>query len=324
MNALERRWYQSPALVLLPIEAFYRAVVAARRSAYRWGVFSSTRLDVPVIVVGNINVGGTGKTPLTIWLVKYLKEAGYQPGIITRGYGGKATSWPQTVAADSDPALVGDEPVIMARRCDCPVVAGPDRVRAAKVLLANSACNILISDDGMQHYRLQRDLEIVVVDGERRFGNNHCLPAGPLREPVKRLKEVDYIVTNGNARTGEWCMSLVQEGAISLADASSVPLSDFKGQAVHAVAGIGNPARFFNQLRAQGIKVIEHAFPDHHPYVADDIQFDDSIPVLMTEKDAVKCQRFGCRRHWYIPVEACLDQGFALALLETTRKMDNG
>ncbi|HGX94011.1 MAG TPA: tetraacyldisaccharide 4'-kinase, partial [Candidatus Tenderia sp.] len=272
MNALERRWYQSPALVLLPIEAFYRAVVAVRRSAYRWGVFSSTRLDVPVIVVGNINVGGAGKTPLTIWLVKYLKEAGYQPGIITRGYGGKATSWPQTVAADSDPALVGDEPVIMARRCDCPVVAGPDRVRAAKVLLANSACNILISDDGMQHYRLQRDLEIVVVDGERRFGNNHCLPAGPLREPVKRLKEVDYIVTNGNARTGEWCMSLVQEGAISLADASSVPLSDFKGQAVHAVAGIGNPARFFNQLRAQGIKVIEHAFPDHHPYVADDIQ----------------------------------------------------
>ncbi len=323
MSAFEQRWYRRPAFALLPLELFYRSVVAVRRKAYQWRLFSSTRLDVPVVVVGNISVGGTGKTPLVIWLVQRLKEAGYQPGIITRGYGGKSDVWPQAVFPDSDPALVGDEPVIMARRCDCPVVAGPNRIDAAHELLASYDCDILVSDDGMQHYRLHRDVEIAVVDGVRRFGNNHCLPAGPLREPHKRLKEVDYVVVNGgdSGAAGEWGMRLIQGDAFSLTDSSPpVSLSAFRGQTVHAVAGIGHPDRFFKQLGAQGIGVIEHAFPDHHLFVADDLLFGDNLAVLMTEKDAVKCRNFADNRCWYIPVEAHFDEGFSASLLGTIQQ----
>ncbi len=275
------------------------------------------RIDVPVIVVGNISVGGTGKTPLTLWLVKLLREAGFTPGIISRGYGGQASEWPQIVEANSDPFLVGDEPVLMAQRGGCPVVAAPDRVAAAQKLLSEYPCDILISDDGMQHYRLERDIEIAVIDGKRRFGNGHCLPVGPLREPVARLQTVDFIVANGDAREGEWSMQLHQGDAVSLNGAGiSRPLEQFKSQSVHAVAGIGHPERFFDQLRGQGIGVVEHPFDDHYRFNEGDLDFDDDFDVLMTEKDAIKYRRFATPRHWYVPVEAELDPLFSKRLLE--------
>ena len=317
MRSLQQHWYRSPLLPLLPLEFLFRGLALLRRQAYGSGLLSRVRVDVPVIVVGNISVGGTGKTPLTLWLVKLLREAGLMPGIVTRGYGGQASEWPQVVEADSDPFLVGDEPVLMARRCGCPVVAAPDRVAAAQKLLSEYPCDILISDDGMQHYRLERDIEIAVIDGTRRFGNGHCLPVGPLREPVARLREVDFIVTNGDACEGEWSMQLRQGDAVSLNDASiSRPLVQFMSEPVHAVAGIGHPERFFTQLRELGIDVIEHPFADHYRFNEGDLDFNDDLAVLMTEKDAIKCQRFATRKHWYVPVEAGLDPRFSKRLLE--------
>ena len=204
MTWLEKRWYStSTPLLLLPFEWLFRLLVLLRRLAFRLGLKPSYALPVPVIVVGNISVGGTGKTPLVVWLVSLLRKAGYHPGIVSRGYGGKAERWPQQVRPDSDPQTVGDEPVMLAQRCACPIVAAPDRVAAAKLLLKHTKCDLIITDDGLQHYRLKRDIEIVVVDGERRFGNGHCLPAGPLREPQSRLAEVDFVIANGLAGRGD-------------------------------------------------------------------------------------------------------------------------
>ncbi len=282
----------------------------------------SYAVDVPVIVVGNISVGGTGKTPLVVWLVGLLQKAGYQPGIVLRGYGGKAERWPQQVRPDSDPLMVGDEPVMLAQRCACPIVAAPDRVAAANALLKYSNCDLIITDDGLQHYRLKRDIEIVVVDGERRFGNGHCLPAGPLREPQSRLDEVDFIIANGLARRGEFAMSLEPAGLKSLEnDVFLQSIEDLAGQRVHALAGIGNPQRFFQLLRSRGLEVIEHSFPDHHDYQLQDLAFTDSLPILMTEKDAVKCRRFANQKMWYVPVNAYLPEPLALRLLQMLKKL---
>lgn len=317
MKKLVEQWYSPQApLWLLPLSWVFSLLVLLRRLAYGAGVLRSQRLPVPVIVVGNISVGGTGKTPLVVWLVKLLQQAGYRPGIITRGYGGQAQQWPQQVAPGSDPLLVGDEPVLLAQRCGCPIVAAPDRVAAARQLLEHSGCDILIGDDGLQHYRLRRDIEIVVVDGVRRFGNGHLLPAGPLREPLSRLRRVDYVVVNGVAASGELAMELLPGMLSSLSDSDrTASLADFHGQQLHAVAGIGNPSRFFDLLRREGIPVIEHPFPDHHRFVAEDLAFADGLPLLMTEKDAVKCRRFADARMWYLPVEARLDHSFAARLL---------
>lgn len=323
MTWLEKRWYSaSIPLLLLPFEGLFRLLVLLRRFAFRLGLKASYALPVPVIVVGNISVGGTGKTPLVVWLVSLLQKAGYQPGIVTRGYGGKAERWPQQVRPDSDPQTVGDEPVMLAQRCACPIVAAPDRVAAAKLLLKHTNCNLIVTDDGLQHYRLKRDIEIVVVDGERRFGNGHCLPAGPLREPQSRLDEVDFVVANGLAGRGEFAMSLEQAGLKSLEnDGHSKSIEELAGQRVHALAGIGNPQRFFQLLRSRGLEVIEHSFPDHHDYHAQDLDFQDSLPILMTEKDAVKCRRFANQQMWYVPVNAHLPEPMALRLLQMLKKL---
>ncbi|MDZ4261024.1 MAG: tetraacyldisaccharide 4'-kinase [Pseudomonadota bacterium] len=323
MKPLVQQWYSARApLWLLPLSWLFLVLVKVRRLAYKTGLLRSFRLPVPVIIVGNISVGGTGKTPLVAWLVKALQQAGYRPGIISRGYGGQAQQWPQQVLPDSDPLLVGDEPLLLAQRCGCPVVAAPDRVLAARQLLEHSNCNILISDDGLQHYRLQRDIEIVVVDGARRFGNGHCLPAGPLREPVSRLKQVDFVVANGAAMSGEVAMQLVPGALVALLDGDeTASLAELHGQQVHAVAGIGNPARFFALLKQHGLSVIEHPFPDHHHFVVDDLFFADKLPVLMTEKDAVKCRRYADARMWYLPVEAQLDDSFARAFMQQTKSL---
>jgi tetraacyldisaccharide 4'-kinase len=323
MIRLAEHWYGKSFLVLLllPLAWLFCALAIVRRQAYQWGLLKVHRFAVPVIVVGNISVGGTGKTPLVTWLVNLLKEQGYRPGIVSRGYGGGARHWPQQVRPDSDPQMVGDEAVLLSRRCACPMAVGPDRAAAVSALLAHTDCNIIVSDDGLQHYALGRDVEIAVVDGVRRFGNGHCLPAGPLREPQRRLRTVDLVVANGVAGPREYLMKLQAGSAWNLRDPQRrCGLEVWRGKTVHAVAGIGYPQRFFQQLAQQGLEVIEHPFPDHHPFARADILFADDLPVLMTEKDAVKCLAFAAEQHWCLPVDAQLDERAIQLLLRMIGK----
>lgn len=286
-----------------------------RRLAYRRKLLPSYHPGAPVIVVGNLSVGGTGKTPLVAYLVDVLRRAGYRPGVVSRGYGGRSSHWPRQVVADSDPHEVGDEPVVLARR-RIPVWVGPDRVAAANALLRACDCDVILADDGLQHYRLARDVEIAVVDGYRGMGNGACLPAGPLREPAARLQEVDFIIDAGIGWSGQYLMTLKGNRAVNLGDPRiSRSLAQFGDQPVHAVAGIGNPRRFFRSLQAQGINVVEHPLPDHHHFRIEDLLFGDEHPVLMTEKDAVKCETFARSWFWYVPVEARVDPQLETKLL---------
>jgi tetraacyldisaccharide 4'-kinase len=313
MKRLDYYWYtRSPWLVLLtPFSLLYRLIVWLRRIAYRVGVMPSYRLQRPVIIVGNLTAGGTGKTPLVAWLAGYLKHKGVRPGIVARGYGGKANHWPQQVRPDSDPGIVGDEAVMLAGITDCPMAVAPDRVAAARELLDHCDCDVIISDDGLQHYALQRDLEIAVIDGVRRFGIGFLIPAGPLREPLQRLREVDLVVVNGLPGEGEYPMRMLTGKARGLREPKlQRELEDFRGQSVHAVAGIGNPARFFHALQQHGMQVEGHAFPDHHRFQPEDIRFGDDRPVLMTEKDAVKCRRFARGNEWVVPVTVDMSKEF--------------
>ncbi len=325
-SGLERIWQARTvwALLLWPVSTLYCAVVGLRRWLYRQGVLHVRRAGVPVIVVGNITVGGTGKTPLVVWLAQTLKAAGWRPGVITRGYKGEGRAWPVRVEPHADAAMVGDEAVLLARHCGCPVVAGPDRVADAQQLV-QLGCDIIVSDDGLQHYRLARDMEIAVIDGRRRFGNGFCLPAGPLREPRSRLRTVDVCVTNGEALPGEWNMHLEPIGFRQVATPhASAPLAKFQGQRVHAVAGIGHPPRFFAQLRALGVVVTEHAFADHHRFRAADLVFTPEAPAVMTEKDAVKCESFARADHWYLAVAARPDARLAETILNLLREKLRG
>ncbi len=313
---LSRRvWYGSSALfwLLLPLSWLYCVIMRLRRHAYRAGWLRSERLAVPVVVVGNLTVGGTGKTPLVLRLVALLEAQGFNPGIITRGYGGKATTWPQPVGPDSDPALVGDEPVLLAQRSGRTLVAGPDRVAAGRLAIALGGCDILVSDDGLQHYRLARDLEILLIDGMRGFGNGRCLPAGPLREPVSRLASVDLVVYKDGDGGGHR-MRLAPGAFVNLLEPGRTSASDdFRGIFVLAVAGIGDPERFFLLLEAMGLEIERCPYPDHHRYTHSDIAGWGDRVVIMTEKDAVKCAALAARKHWYLPVEAVLNDAFETA-----------
>lgn len=310
-------------ILLLPISALFFLAVITRRLLYRLGFLQSHRLPVPVVVVGNITVGGTGKTPLVLWLADFLRKHGYRPGIVSRGYGSRAYA-PQSVTSSSDPLLVGDEPVLLAQRAQCPVWVGRQRVDVARALLsARPDCDVLISDDGLQHYALQRDVEIVVMDGTRRFGNGWLLPAGPLREPTTRLKSVDAVVVNGGSvATGEYSMQLVGNCFRQLKQAVIASPADFSGKLLHAVAGIGHPSRFFSQLNALGLKVTEHPFPDHHAYQPHELQFEDAGEILMTEKDAVKCAAFAPDNAWALVVDAEADAALGEKVLEKIRNRD--
>lgn len=319
MSGLERQWYRITPLHLLlyPVSLIFRLLAALRRALYRAGLLHSVRLPVPVVVVGNISVGGTGKTPLTLALAKQFIESGMHPLIVSRGHG-SASVEPRAVTTESDARSVGDEPLLMARRELCPVWVGKDRAAAAQAgLQANPQCDVVLCDDGLQHYRLQRDAEIAVIDGARRFGNGLLLPAGPLREPAARLNTVDAVVVNGGETAkGEYAMKL--EGAVfyNLRDpARTVTASHFRELHNHAVAGIGNPPRFFRHLESLGIALTPHPFPDHHPYRAEELAFADCDAVLLTEKDAVKCAAFADERYWVLRVDARIDPALTAHIL---------
>ncbi|HEY7744591.1 MAG TPA: tetraacyldisaccharide 4'-kinase [Burkholderiales bacterium] len=320
--------------VLSPLSLLYGAAAAARRAAYRNHLVPSIRLPVPVIVAGNITVGGAGKTPLVLWLAAHLRAKGYNPGIVCRGYGGRSSA-ARRVLPDSDPLLCGDEAVLMARRSGCAVWAGADRVAAGRLLLATErpACDVLISDDGLQHYALARDVELCVVDAARGFGNGWLLPAGPLRELPSRISTVDGVVLNVDmgstlhpsiervpAEIPRFTMRLEGGTFRNLLDPGrQAEPGSFRGKRVHAVAGIGHPGRFFSRLRALGVEFTAHPFPDHHPFAASDLAFVGADAVLMTEKDAVKCRRFADASHWELAVDAAPDPGLGERVLERMR-----
>jgi tetraacyldisaccharide 4'-kinase len=378
-RALTRLWYGNSGggALLQPLAWLYGSAIAFRRSAYARGWFASHRIARPVVVVGNLTVGGTGKTPLTVWLATSLRERGFKVGIVSRGYGRSETA-PRAVDPEDDWRTVGDEPLLLRRHSGCPTVVGADRVAAAQKL-AEQGVDVILADDGLQHLRLARDFELVVVDGARGFGNERLLPAGPLREGTARLASADAIVVTGkpahsslttlaaalqtvasvgvtepgtlegtpvaalvpggernasNAAPGTaehepasarsagsasppvFEMSLEITNALPLNGGAAQPLDRFRGELVHAVAGIGNPARFFRELRRRGIEPVEHPFPDHHPFTAADLDFGDRLPVLMTEKDAVKCRSFADARLWQVPVTVRFSEAHARALLD--------
>jgi len=340
-SGIGQYWYSTPSMLtylLSPFSALYCLIISLRKK-----YLSKKKVDfnVPVIVVGNITVGGTGKTPFVIWLSEFLKNKGYQPGIVSRGYGGKSKTYPLTVRPDSDPHQAGDEAVLLAMRTQCPVVIDPDRVNAARYLLDNHHCNIIISDDGLQHYRLRRDIEVVIIDGERQMGNGFCLPAGPLREPVTRLDTVDFIVINNainsnnisnnkalkleNFEHRKYNMTLIPGKIYNLSSPELEAAPDyFLGEPIHAVAGIGNPERFFSQLRSFGLSIWPHSFTDHHRFSQKELDFSIETKIIMTEKDAVKCRDFSDYRFWCMPVTAEIDPQLGEDILEKIHKAAQG
>ncbi|RZU45028.1 lipid-A-disaccharide kinase [Fluviicoccus keumensis] len=321
---LTTAWYRGHWLLLLlaPLSWLFGLVAAVRRLAFRHGWIQAQRFPVPVIVIGNISVGGTGKTPLTLHVVELLKRHGWRPGIVSRGYGGRAQGYPLLVGPQSAAAETGDEPMLLHRAAGVPVAVDPLRCRAVDYLLQRGLCDIVIADDGLQHYALHRDLELAVVDGERGLGNRRLLPAGPLREPVGRLASVDAIIINGGSGAPDFAgktpvfrfslkPGLLLPVGISVAPAQA-PQPPCR---VHAVAGIGNPERFFRSLELSGYDVIRHAFADHHQFQPQDLAFTESLPVIMTTKDAVKCGEFAGPDVWQLPVTVDADPGLDQLLL---------
>ena len=312
-----------------PLSHLFSSMAERRKNQYQ--MQSRWEPPVPVIVVGNITVGGTGKTPVVTRLVKYLIQQGHRPGVVSRGFGSKGANYPLEVTECSSPGDVGDEPVMLAKQCDCPVVVDPDRVRGAQHLYNAHPCTVIIADDGLQHYNLKRHIELVVVDGARMLGNGLCLPAGPLREPPERLKSVDFVLINGEPASDPGvpytAFHLVPEALAPVEGQIRQVTPPPQSGKVHAVAGIGNPQRFFESLSALGFEVIPHPFPDHHGFSEPDITFNDGLPVIMTAKDAVKCQTFADANHWYLPVTTNIPSGVLAQLarrVEQARVVSNG
>ncbi len=369
-------WYRSPrhplGISLAPFGWLWAFVAFVRRRAARarrW-LSGSERFDCPVVVVGNLAVGGSGKTPLVIALAGLFVRHGLRVGIVCRGYRGRARLWPQAVVPTSDPSMVGDEAVLMAKRAKVPVFAGPDRVAAIRALCRSEPCDVVLSDDGLQHLRLVGDLEIAVVDGVRGHGNGRCLPAGPLREPLSRLAKVDFVVINRGSEprpsagaTSDTSTSDISDisdrGAGGTESRDSLALgippgppvfemrlvakrvcrvdgagdarplhsfaaadaADSKAAPVHAICAIGHPERFFRSLEREGLSIHRHVFADHHPFRPAEISPADDAPVLMTEKDAIKCLAFAAARHWYVPVDARLPEAFEEILVRTLQRI---
>ncbi len=312
---LLQAWYAGhPWLVLLrPLEWLYRRVVVRRRAAFLAGQGEIYRAPVPVIVVGNITLGGTGKTPMILWLIEHCRARGWRVGVVSRGYGAQPPGFPWRVQADQTAAQAGDEPLLIVQRTGVPLVIDPDRGRAVRALLEGNQLDLVLCDDGLQHYRLARDLELVLVDAARGLGNGRCLPAGPLREPAERLHDSDALIFNGATADadGHFAMQLRPAALVNLASGVRTGLEHFPaGQALHALAGIGNPQRFFNTLEALDWQPQAHAFADHAHYSAEQLKFEPALPLVMTEKDAVKCRSFAGPDWWYLAVEAQMSPAF--------------
>ncbi|RBW49828.1 tetraacyldisaccharide 4'-kinase [Marinobacter sp. F3R11] len=335
-SVVERFWYGKgrPLTILAPLSWLYRAIAESkRRKALN---MHARTLPVPVVVVGNITAGGTGKSPLTAWLVDEIRAAGWRPVILSRGYGGKASGYPLLVTENTLPSLAGDEPVMLAQAARVPVVVDPDRCRGAAFALDNALGDVLISDDGLQHYRLPRDIELAVFDGARGIGNGALIPVGPLREPVSRLESVDFVIVNGAAPADEqgrvlqqgladishphmYTMNLVPTRLVNLKSGENRTPESLQGKRVRAVAGIGNPGRFFDTLRGLGAEVTAVPFPDHHHFRLEDLGADSDQMLVMTAKDGVKCRGFAPNNSWVLYVEAKLPKAFSEAVLEKLR-----
>lgn len=317
---IEKIWSGRSKLywLLLPLSFLYGAVSGLRRLLFRCGLKKSRRMPVPVVVVGNLTAGGNGKTPVVIWLTEQLLARGYRPGVVSRGYGGKSDHYPLLITKETTTAQAGDEPVLIARRTGVPVAVAPDRTAAVAAILQHAPVDVIITDDGLQHYALQRDMEIVVIDGERRFGNGWWLPAGPMRERAGRLKQVDAVIVNGGtAQPGETAMQLMPGDAVNLADGTRKPVAEI-GECV-AMAGIGHPPRFFATLNALGVTPAQCvAFPDHQSYSPEQLSalIKPGQSLLMTEKDAVKCFAFSATDWWYLPVSAAIPAKSADLILD--------
>ncbi len=308
-------WYNGhPALTLLrPLEALYRRVVDGKRARFIAGQGDIYKAPVPVIVVGNITVGGTGKTPLILWMIDHCRQRGVRVGVVSRGYGAKPPSLPWRVLAQQSAEQAGDEPLLIVKRTGVPLMIDPDRSQAVRALLAEEPLDLILSDDGLQHYRLARDLELVLIDAARGLGNRRCLPAGPLREPAERLQSVDALLYNGASEDREdgYAFRLRPTALVNLRSGERQPVNHFPpGQALHAVAGIGNPQRFFNTLEGLHWRPVPHAFADHAEFTAQALAFTPALPLVMTEKDAVKCTSFAAADWWYLAVEAVPSAAF--------------
>ena len=320
-----KHWYRRGPLawLLWPASLAFGLIASLRRILYSVRLLPSAHPGLPVIVVGNLTAGGSGKTPLVLWIAEFLKAKGWSPAIVSRGYGG-SVDWARAAPVASEAEEVGDEPIVLSRRSGCPVWVGADRLAVIQALRGpHPEVNVLVLDDGLQHYRLRRDVEIAVVDS-RGFGNGFLLPAGPLREPVRRLKAVDAVVSHGAALPG-YGMQLEGDTVHRMTDARERrSVQSFRGQKVHAVAGIGDPNRFFLHLTRLGVRVVPHPFPDHHPFTPEQLDFGEDAPVMMTEKDAVKLRRYGRANWWVLPVTARLDPAFGDWLLEKLQGRPHG
>lgn len=321
-NKIQQGW-RNPGILnylLLPVSWLYSLLIDIRRWAYQIKLLPSNSVSVPVIVVGGITAGGAGKTPVVIALVEYLNKHGYKPGVISRGYGGNSSTWPRQVDSQTTAEMVGDEPQLIFERCDIPVVVGPNRVDVANWIIDKCGCDIIISDDGFQHFALNRDIDIVVVDGQSGMGNGWCLPSGPLRE-TNGLSRANWILINGSGSIAKQLCEQYPEktviGEMALSNVVALhgdqrkTLEQFVGQTIIAMAGVGNPDRFFSQLETKGLTIQPHPFEDHHLFQEQDLHLFENQTILMTEKDAIKCRRLkGISNAWYAPGNLEIDSSF--------------
>lgn len=314
-NLFVTSWYSNKRWLrtLLPLSYLYRGLFYCHKLVYKVGIKKVFHAPIPVIVIGNLTVGGTGKTPFTIELARRLTALGYKPGIISRGYKGTKSASPLSVNGDSDPRIVGDEPILLATSTRCPVVIGAKRAAAITMLLEHFDCDLILSDDGLQHHAINKDIEVLIIDGQRKLGNGYCLPAGPLREPAKKLSQVDFVVYHQQPSTQDcYSFSLITKPIYNLKDTTlTVAAHELNKKNLYAVAALGHPERFFNSLTQMGLKIVKYPFPDHHQYQAADFSFlIEHDNVILTEKDAVKCRLFATSQFWVLPVEAQISNGF--------------
>ena len=320
---IDKLWYKKNVIfyILIPLEIFYWALLQTKNILYRIGILKVKKLDVPVIVVGNLTVGGTGKPPLVIEIVRSLLKNGYSPGIICRGYGGKMKNLPHLITKEDRFLLAGDDALLLLEETKCPVVIDSNKIRGCYALLNNERIDTIISDDGLQHPQLARDIEIAVVDGKRRCGNGPLIPAGPLRESAARLNKIDLVVVNGGSKMkNEYSMSGTLTYAVRLLDGKKKELSTFEQETIDAICGIGNPDRFFDDLNNAGVKVRKHYYPDHYLYKPEDLCKFNSSRLFMTSKDAIKCRQFAQIDWWVIPQSIEIENDFTVALLEKLKR----